>query len=150
MKRLIAIVPNRLGVSPGQRVRIESWAPHLEKAGWKVDFYPFEDSALHDVLYESGARYLKARRLASCYLRQLRLIMNAPPCDLVFIYREAALVGPAILERLARRFGAPIVYDIDDPVFLPYRVTRPLPRTTRPTQRFAGSWSCSASCSRST
>jgi glycosyltransferase involved in cell wall biosynthesis len=36
----------------------------------------------------------------------------------VFIYREAALIGPAILERLARRLGAPIVYDIDDPIFL--------------------------------
>jgi glycosyltransferase involved in cell wall biosynthesis len=37
------------------------------------------------------------------------------------IHREAALVGPAFLERLAARRSVPVVYDVDDPVFLPYR-----------------------------
>jgi glycosyltransferase involved in cell wall biosynthesis len=39
----------------------------------------------------------------------------------LFIYREAALVGPAFLERLSKRLNVPMIYDIDDPVFLPYR-----------------------------
>jgi glycosyltransferase involved in cell wall biosynthesis len=40
--------------------------------------------------------------------------------DVVYIYREAALVGPALIERLTRRWGAPIVYDLDEPLFVPY------------------------------
>jgi glycosyltransferase involved in cell wall biosynthesis len=121
MKRIAALVPNILGVSPGQRVRIESWAEHLRGAGWEVDFYPFEDAGLHEIIYEPGRATAKARRLAQCYLRQLRLVLQGPPCDVIFIYREMALIGPAFLERLARRLRVPIVYDLDDPVFIPYR-----------------------------
>jgi glycosyltransferase involved in cell wall biosynthesis len=119
--RVAALVPNILGFTPGQRFRIESWACLLREAGWTVDFYPFEDARLHEVLYRPGHRVAKTRGLLSCYLRHLALIRRRPPCDLIFIYREAALVGPAVLERFAARMGVPIVYDIDDPVFLPYK-----------------------------
>ncbi|HMF55084.1 MAG TPA: glycosyltransferase [Pyrinomonadaceae bacterium] len=121
MKRIAALVPNSLGVSPGQRVRIETWAPYLEQAGWTVDFYPFEDERLRSVLYRPGAMRAKVSLLLSCYLRQLRLVLQGPPCDLLFVFREAALFGPAILERLAGRLKVPIIYDLDDPVFVPYR-----------------------------
>lgn len=121
MRRIAALVPNVLGVSPGQRVRIESWVPYLREAGWEVDFYPFEDDRLHEVLYESGRSFAKASRLLSCYLRQLRRVVRGLPCEVLFLSREASLIGPAILERLAVRAGTPVIYDLDDPVFLPYR-----------------------------
>lgn len=54
MKRIAALVPNKLGVSPGQRQRIESWAPLLENYRWQVDFFPFEDESLNDVIYKKG------------------------------------------------------------------------------------------------
>jgi glycosyltransferase involved in cell wall biosynthesis len=38
----------------------------------------------------------------------------------VYIYREAALVGPAWIETLSKRWQVPIIYDIDEPVFVPY------------------------------
>jgi glycosyltransferase involved in cell wall biosynthesis len=120
-KRLAAIVPYVLGADGGQRIRIESWAQYLERSGWIIDFYPFEDAALHAILYRSGTRLLKGKRLLSCYVRQLRRILDGPRCDCVFIFREAALIGPALLERLAARLGVPVVYDMNDPVFLPYR-----------------------------
>jgi len=121
MKRLAALVPNSLGVSPGQRVRIESWATYLEAAGWTVDFYPFEDAALHEILYAPGSSARKAAKLVSCYARQLRTVIDGPECDVLFVYREAAMIGPALIERLAARRRVPIVYDLDDPVFIPYR-----------------------------
>jgi L-malate glycosyltransferase len=121
VKRLAAMVPYVLGVDGGQRIRIESWTRHLEQSGWRVDFYPFEDPALHAVLYRPGRRLVKGRHLVSCYLRQLRRILGGPRCDCVYIYREAALIGPALLERCTARFGVPIVYDINDPVFIPHR-----------------------------
>ncbi len=121
MRRIAALVPNVLGVSPGQRVRIESWAPYLREAGWEVNFYPFEDDRLHEILYESGRSFEKASRLLSCYLRQLRRVVRGLPCEVLFLSREASLIGPAILERLAVRSGIPVIYDLDDPVFVPYR-----------------------------
>jgi glycosyltransferase involved in cell wall biosynthesis len=119
-KRLAAIVPYVLGTAGGQRVRIESWSRYLEQSGWIVDFYPFEDAALHRVLYRPGKPLLKGKRLFSCYIRQLRRILGGPRCDCLFIYQEAALIGPALLERFAARLGVPVVYDLDDPVFLPH------------------------------
>jgi glycosyltransferase involved in cell wall biosynthesis len=38
----------------------------------------------------------------------------------VYIYREAALIGPAVIEKLTKRWKAPIIYDIDEPLFVPY------------------------------
>ena len=121
VKRLAALVPYVLDTDAGQRVRIELWAQYLEQLGWIVDFYPFADAALQSVLYQPGRRLLKGKRLFSCYIRQLRRIADGPRCDCVFIFREAALIGPALLERFAARLGVPVVYDINDPVFIPIR-----------------------------
>jgi glycosyltransferase involved in cell wall biosynthesis len=120
-KRIAALVPNVLGFSPGQRVRIELWARELKAAGWSIEFFPFEDEALHEVLYSGGNTLEKAIGLFRCYKNQLELVMRRLPADIVFIYREAALIGPAILERVAARKGVPVIFDIDDPVFLPYK-----------------------------
>jgi len=122
VKRVVALVPNMVGVAPGQRVRIATWARHLEPYGWTVEFHPFEDPSLHEILYSPGRVSQKVWRLASCYLRQLGRVMGGLPGDVLFIYREAALVGPALLERIAGvRCRLPIVFDLDDPIFLPYR-----------------------------
>jgi glycosyltransferase involved in cell wall biosynthesis len=121
MKRLAALVPNILDSAPGQRVRVESWARYLQQRDWKVDLYPFEDARLHKILYQPGHAAAKAALLLQCYLRQLCLVVQAPPCDVLLIYREAALIGPALLERIAKRLKVPMVHDVDDPIFLPYR-----------------------------
>lgn len=124
MKTIAALVPNKLGVSPGQRLRIEAWSKFLLDYGWKVEFYPFEDESLHEVFYSPGRRLTKMRRLLSCYARHAKVVVKElrdAECHGLFIYREATLVGPAFLERLAKRLDVPIIYDIDDPIFLPYK-----------------------------
>lgn len=120
-KRIAALVPNVLGKSPGQRMRIEAWAPYLAEAGWQVDFYPFESESLHEVLYQPGHSMAKVTSLLECYARHLKRFIEGVPSDAVFIFREAALIGPALIERLAALSRKPIVYDLDDPIFLPYR-----------------------------
>jgi len=121
MKRIAALVPNKLNVSPGQRIRIETWAKHLADDEWQIDFYPFEDEQLHEIFYQSGNRLSKTSRMISCYVRQLRKVLNGLQCDGLFIYREASLIGPSFIERLTKRLQVPMIYDIDDPIFLPYK-----------------------------
>ncbi|MBK8809912.1 MAG: glycosyltransferase [Acidobacteria bacterium] len=41
--------------------------------------------------------------------------------DLVYVFRESALFGPAWFERLVARSGVPMVFDFDDAVFLAYK-----------------------------
>lgn len=121
MRTIAALVPAIAGVSPGQRTRVEFWAKHLAPYGWKVDFFPFEDDRLRALLHKPGAAADKVSSIASCYLRQLRRVRAMDPYDAVYVYREAALIGPAIIERMAARTGAPVVYDLDDPTFVRYR-----------------------------
>lgn len=121
LRRIAALVPAVTGVSPGQRLRVEFWARHLEDHGWKVDFYPFEDSRLREVLHQPASRWMKASSFLRCYARQAGNVRRLRPYDAIYVYREAALIGPAVLERLAQRTGVPLVYDLDDPTFVRYR-----------------------------
>jgi glycosyltransferase involved in cell wall biosynthesis len=53
-------------------------------------------------------------------LRRTTVLSYLRQHDLVFLYEEAARIGPAFLERLIRLSGVPLIYDFCDPVYLPY------------------------------
>ncbi len=54
------------------------------------------------------------------FVDRIGLLKRLDDYDAVFVYREAALLGPAYLEkRIARR--KPIIYQLDDPLFMPYK-----------------------------
>ncbi len=118
--RVLAIVPYPLGVAPGQRYRIEQWAPYLREAGIDVHFESFAGPAARRALYEPG-RYLgKAWLMSRAWLAGIERVWRAAEFDVVFLYREAALVGPALLERLAHWRNPRLVYDFDDAIWLRY------------------------------
>jgi glycosyltransferase involved in cell wall biosynthesis len=41
--------------------------------------------------------------------------------DAVLVNREATLIGPAVLERWVARRGIPLIYQLDDPLYIAYR-----------------------------
>ena len=51
----------------------------------------------------------------------MSLVRKVKDYDLVYILREAALLGPPVFERLIHQRGVPIVFDFDDAVFVSYR-----------------------------
>jgi glycosyltransferase involved in cell wall biosynthesis len=122
--RIAALVPYRTDTVAGQRFRIETWARLLAPRGIEVDFFPFASQALTEVLYQNGRHLQKTLAMMGCYVDQLSRVLIAKKPDIVFIYREAALIGPAFIERLTRRWRAPIIYDIDEPLFVPYASPR--------------------------
>ena len=118
---VLALVPAGPDRSPGQRYRIEQWAPWCAAAGVDLEFAPFESERLHELLYTEGRYAAKALAVAGACARRAVDIVRARRYDAVFLYREAALLGPAVLERVLGRSGVPMVYDFDDAVFVPYR-----------------------------
>ena len=118
---MLALVPNLVGTAPGQRTRVERWVHYLEDAGWETEILAFEDEDLHELLYRPGHHVAKARALLRCWRAQLRAVRAAAPADVLLLYREAALIGPALIERQALKRHPQAIYDIDDPVFVPYR-----------------------------
>ena len=117
---VLTLVPALVGTSPGQRFRIERWAPYIERAGITLDMVPFEDDALHDVLYRRGHLLTKSTRMLEAFSRRVVRTLRIKGYDAVWLYREAALAGPALIERFLASRGMPLVYDFDDPIWLPY------------------------------
>jgi glycosyltransferase involved in cell wall biosynthesis len=118
--RILAVVPSLYNTSPGQRFRIEQWAPRLRAHGIDVEFAPFEDAALHDVLHQPGRSVEKAMQIGRALARRVSVVAHARRFDAVYLFREAALLGPAVLERwMGRRL--PVVFDFDDAIFERYR-----------------------------
>ena len=119
--RVLAIVPSIYDTSPGQRFRIEQWEPMLRQRGVEVTYAPFESDELHQMLYLPGRMGRKLRLTARAFARRISLVNSATQYDACYIFREAALLGPPIVEYLLRRRGVPIVFDFDDAIFVSYR-----------------------------
>jgi glycosyltransferase involved in cell wall biosynthesis len=117
---ILAIVPCCYDKSPGQRFRMEQWEPLLRRAGIVIEFAPFECEELHASLYESGGVCRKLRLISRAWSRRARLLRSIREYDAVYIFREAAVLGPALFERRVWHAGVSLIFDFDDAIFVPY------------------------------
>ncbi|PYQ52780.1 MAG: group 1 glycosyl transferase [Acidobacteria bacterium] len=118
--RVLAWVPQELDTSPGQRFRIEQWAPLLRREQIELVWSPFLGEALGRALKTSGHVGAKAGGVLRALAARMREAWRAKEFDLVYIFREGALLGPALAERILRRAGVPWVFDFDDAVWVRY------------------------------
>lgn len=119
--KVLAVVPSTYDISPGQRYRIEQWEPILAEMGVEISYLPFETRELRDVLYTRGHIARKATAVVSSMRRRARELRSVGDFDLVYLFREAAVLWPPWFERKMARSGVPIVFDFDDAIFVPYR-----------------------------
>jgi len=116
--RVLVLTIKPKGLSPGQRFRLEQWAaPLSSKHGVTMDFVPFESRELTGLLYRQGHTGRKAFWIARDFLRRAGTVLRARRYDAVIVYREAALIGPAIYERLLAWSGVPMFFDFDDAIW---------------------------------
>jgi len=119
--KVLAIVPYQFDTSPGQRFRIEQWEPFLRQRGAEITYSAFITPRLGQVLYRPGRQARKAALIAAAYLRQCSNVLRARRFDLVYLFREAALIGPALIESAIAWQRVPIIFDFDDATFVPYK-----------------------------
>jgi hypothetical protein len=96
------------------------WDKALAPAGIRVEYRPFETAALQAILTRRGHTALKVKEMLRSLWRRGQEVADLRPYDAVFLYREAALVGPALFERWIARQGVPLIYALDDPLYVPY------------------------------
>jgi glycosyltransferase involved in cell wall biosynthesis len=120
MINLLALVPGIPDKSPGQRYRLEQWQPLLLQFGVKTRFEAFESPELNALLYGPGQIVRKIDLLAESFIRRIKLLKTIREYDLVYIFREATLLGPALIERRIHKLGVPIIFDFDDATFIRY------------------------------
>jgi glycosyltransferase involved in cell wall biosynthesis len=119
--RVLALVPSLYDTSPGQRYRIEQWEPLLKQKGVEIIFHSFEDEELHATLYKPGNIREKLRLVARGFARRCSVLRSVREFDAVYVFREAAVLGPPVFERWVHRSGVPMIFDFDDAIFVPYR-----------------------------
>lgn len=121
MKKVLAIVPALYDTSPGQRFRLEQWESPLKERGVEITYSPFETDELRQILYQSGNALRKIQAVTRNMKRRRNELNSLEKFDLVYVFREAALLGPAWFERKIARSGVPMIFDFDDAVFVAYK-----------------------------
>ena len=116
--RVLVLASKPQGIAPGQRFRFEQWAPRLARDhAIELELCPFESPQLSDILYDKGHIVSKALWVLRDFVRRGLVVSRAQDFDAVLIFREAALIGPAIYERLLARSGKPLIFDFDDSIW---------------------------------
>jgi len=118
--KILSWIPQELDTSPGQRFRIEQWDPYLRREGIEIVYSPFADERLGTVLKHRGRLGAKAWGVGRSLARRLREAWRVARFDLVYVFREGALLGPALAERIVSWSGVPYVFDFDDAVWFRY------------------------------
>jgi glycosyltransferase involved in cell wall biosynthesis len=117
--RLLVLAPYPLGCAPSQRLKFEQYYDDFEQGGFSVTASPFVCPALWRILYERGRLARKVLLTLYGYARRLRDFARAGRFDLVYVHLWAVPFGPPWFEEALVRRGIPIVYDIDDLIYLP-------------------------------
>jgi glycosyltransferase involved in cell wall biosynthesis len=108
-----------VGLAPGQRFRLEQWAPFLARDfGIDMDFVPFESPRLTEIIFKPGRHAEKAYWVLRDFVRRREAVRKASEYDAAVIYREMAMIGPAVYERLLTRAGVPFYFDFDDAIWM--------------------------------
>lgn len=120
MTRILFLVPYPLGVAPSQRFRFEQYFGLLEAHGHEVIVRPFLDQEAMRILYQPGFFLKKTWKVLWGLCKRVRDMVTASRCDVVFIHREAAPIGPPVFEfLLAKLLRKPIILDFDDAIWIP-------------------------------
>ncbi len=118
MPNVLFIVPHRLNRTPGQRFRFEQYLDYLKQHDFHCDISPLLSASDDNILYSPKNFHKKAgiaiktflkRSLDACKLRQY---------EIIFIFREAYMMGPVFFEWIFNRSRAKIIFDFDDAIWL--------------------------------
>jgi len=104
------------------RFRLLQYRQHLEAAGITLDARPLLDEKLEKALYRSGGRLgPKAFGITKALAKRTRDLFDGLNADVIYILREASLVGPPIIEWVLSKAGRrPVIFDVDDPIWKGY------------------------------
>jgi glycosyltransferase involved in cell wall biosynthesis len=117
---ILFLIPYPPGQAPSQRFRFEQYLGMLAAQGHRYQLVPFLDEATWKILYLPGHTVRKAWGIVRGFGRRLAQLLTVHRYDYVFIHREAAPLGPPLLEWwLAKVAGKRVIYDFDDAIWIP-------------------------------
>lgn len=118
--RVLFVVPAPTGISPGQRFRFEHYLGDLEKTGIRYRISSFYTLSGWRKLFRHGGALGKALTVVRGFGRRFLDMFRLWHYDFVYVYREAAPIGPPFFEWvIARLCRKKMIYDFDDAIWIP-------------------------------
>lgn len=118
--KLLFIVPYPFNTAPSQRLKFEQYFEYLKQNNIKIGFYSFITPTFRRIIYLKGKLFLKILFTFVRYLARIFHFFKALKYDIIYLHLEATPVGPPIFEYILYKLNKPIIYDIDDLVYLPH------------------------------
>lgn len=116
--RVLFLIPHsQEGAS--SRYRVLQYLPYLEAHGIRCTVSSFLSPRFYRMAYQRGHWWAKSGHFLVSSLKRVRDMMRSGRYDVVFIHLEAFPIGPPFIEWLLSVRGLPIVFDLDDAIFLP-------------------------------
>ncbi len=115
--RVLFLVPYPIeGAS--YRYRIHQFLPYLKKENIDYKVSSFISSRFYKIVYKKGYLAKKIFYLGGAIARRLLDLINLPRYDIICVHLESSPFPILLLERLARFLKKPLIYDLDDAIFM--------------------------------
>lgn len=119
-KSVYFLIPAPIGISPGQRFRFEHYLDAMAENGTHIKISSFYSSPGWDIIFKEGHAFRKIVAVIGGFLKRFTDLFRMWGYEYVFIYREAAPLGPPVTEWIiARLLRKKIIYDFDDAIWIP-------------------------------
>lgn len=119
MKRILFLVMHRPDRSPSQRFRYEQYLKHLSSGGFEYELSWLVSEKDDKFFYRKGYFLKKVGVVIKAALRRVRDCYRAGEFDIIFIQREAFMLGTPFFERLLSRSKTKMIFDFDDAIWKP-------------------------------
>ena len=117
---ILFIAPYPKTIAPSQRFRFEHYLPELEKHNIKYTYKTFVTGTDYKTMFQPGKAAQKGLIIVKGFLKRIATLFTLRKYDFVYIHREAALLGPPIIEWfIAKVWRKKIIYDFDDAIWIP-------------------------------
>lgn len=148
-KKVLFLSPYPKGIGASQRFRFEQYLPSLSEE-YNCVQKTFWNKKAWDSLFKEGHHFQKLYFLSIAFLKRALLLFTIPQYDLVFIHREAAHIGPPIIEWfIIKLFKKKVIYDFDDAIWrLNYSQKNPIVKYFKSPQKVQNicKWASAITC----
>lgn len=118
MPSILFLASHRPNRSPSQRYRFEQYIPFLESSGFRCRISWIISEKDDADFYQKGKTWKKFIILWKSLWIRWKDYRNYSKYDIIFVQREASLLGFTWFERKITRSGAKFVFDFDDSIWL--------------------------------
>ncbi len=118
MPSILFIASHRPNRSPSQRFRFEQYLNYLKEQGYSYRFSYSITAADDKVLYSKKSYFKKFLILLKTLRIRIKDWLSYNKYDIVFVQREALMLGSTFFERHIKKSRAKFIFDFDDSIWL--------------------------------